>query len=44
MRFLCHNCNVFVYDEERGDPKLNLKPGTKVEDIPDTYRCPVVEH
>ncbi|MGP8023980.1 MAG: alpha-hydroxy-acid oxidizing protein [Methanobacterium sp.] len=41
MRFLCHNCNVFVYDEERGDPKLNLKPGTKVEDIPDTYRCPV---
>lgn len=35
------NCEIFVYDEEKGDPKLNLNPGTKVEDVPDTYRCPV---
>ncbi len=38
---MCMNCKVFVYDEERGDPKLNLAPGTRVEDIPDNYRCPV---
>lgn len=41
MIYMCMNCKVFVYDEERGDPKLNLTPGTKVEDIPDSYRCPV---
>jgi 4-hydroxymandelate oxidase len=35
------NCKIFIYDEEIGEPKLNLAPGTKVEDIPDTYRCPV---
>ena len=35
------NCKAFVYDEEKGDAKLNLNPGTKVEDIPDSYRCPV---
>lgn len=35
------NCKIFVYDEERGEPKVNLDPGTKVEDIPDSYRCPV---
>ncbi|HEY0196300.1 MAG TPA: alpha-hydroxy-acid oxidizing protein [Methanobacterium sp.] len=41
MLYMCMNCKVFVYDEERGDPKLNLAPGTRVDDIPDSYRCPV---
>lgn len=41
MLYMCMNCKVFVYDEERGDPKLNLAPGTRVDDIPDNYRCPV---
>jgi 4-hydroxymandelate oxidase len=27
--------------EERGDPAANLKPGIKVIDIPDDWRCPV---
>ncbi len=35
------NCKIFIYDENVGEPKLNLKPGTKVENIPDSYRCPV---
>lgn len=41
MIYMCMNCKVFVYDEERGDAKLNLAPGTRVDDIPDSYRCPV---
>lgn len=35
------NCKIFIYDEDVGEPKLNLDPGTKVEDIPDSYHCPV---
>jgi 4-hydroxymandelate oxidase len=35
------NCKIFIYDEDVGEPRLNLLPGTKVEDIPDSYRCPV---
>jgi len=35
------NCKLFVYDEESGDQRINLRPGTKVGDIPDSYRCPV---
>jgi 4-hydroxymandelate oxidase len=41
MKYLCMNCKIFIYDEEMGEKKLNLEPGTKVENIPDTYRCPV---
>jgi len=41
MIYMCMNCKVFVYDEERGDAELNLAPGTRVDDIPDSYRCPV---
>jgi rubredoxin len=39
-RFVCSMCN-YVYDEKRGEPHRNIKPGTKFEDLPDTYVCPV---
>ena len=30
----------YVYDPEVGDPKQGIPPGTKFEDLPDTWRCP----
>lgn len=39
-RWLCEACGL-VYDEARGDPDSGLAPGTRFEDIPDDWRCPV---
>jgi len=30
----------YTYDPEKGDPKQGIPPGTKFEDLPDTWRCP----
>jgi rubredoxin len=39
-RYLCSMCS-YVYDENRGEPHRGIRPGTKFEDLPDTYVCPV---
>jgi len=39
-RYLCTMCN-YIYDERRGEPHRGIKPGTKFEDLPDDYCCPV---
>ena len=39
-RWLCEACGL-VYDEARGDPDGGIAPGTRFEDIPDDWRCPV---
>lgn len=39
-RYLCTLCN-YIYDEKRGEPHRGIKPGTKFEDLPDDYCCPV---
>jgi rubredoxin len=39
-RYLCTMCD-YVYDEKRGEPHRGIKPGTKFEDLPDDYVCPV---
>ena len=39
-RYLCVPCG-YIYDEELWDPDWWLKPGTKYEDIPDDWVCPV---
>ena len=39
-RYLCSMCN-YVYDEKRGEPHRGIKPGTKFEDLPEDYTCPV---
>jgi len=31
----------FIYDEALGDPDSGIKPGTKWDDVPDDYLCPV---
>jgi rubredoxin len=30
-----------VYDPEQGDPDNGVEPGTKWEDVPDDWECPV---
>ena len=39
MKYVCTACG-FVYDEDEGDPANGIAPGTKFEDLPDSYTCP----
>ena len=39
-KYRCTVCG-YVYDPEVGDPDGDIKPGTRFEDIPDTWVCPV---
>ena len=41
MKYICTYCNTYAYDEDKGDPDINLKPGTSIQDIPDSWLCPV---
>ncbi len=38
-RWQCSVCG-WIYDPKDGDPDNGVKPGTAVEDIPDTWGCP----
>ena len=31
----------YVYDEQAGDPEHGLAPGTRWEDVPEDFLCPV---
>ena len=37
---VCSNCG-FVYDEEKGYPEEGIAPGTKWEDGPADFVCPL---
>jgi len=39
-KYVCTVCG-YVYDPEKGDPDGGIEPGTKFEDIPDDWVCPV---
>ena len=39
-RWICDACG-FVYDEAKGDPDSGLAPGTRYQDIPDDWQCPL---
>lgn len=39
-RFLCRACGL-IYDEALGDEDSGLAPGTRFEDIPDDWECPL---
>ena len=39
-RFICRACGL-VYDEAQGDADSGLAPGTRFEDIPDDWACPL---
>lgn len=38
-----HTCIIcgFTYKEEEGDPTVGIPPGTRFEDLPDDYKCPI---
>lgn len=37
---LCKVCG-WIYDEALGDPDNGIAPGTKWEDLPDDFKCPL---
>lgn len=39
-RYACSVCG-YVYDPEKGDPENGVAPGTRFEDIPENWTCPV---
>jgi len=39
-QFKCSICG-YVYDEAAGIPDEGIAPGTKWEDIPDEFKCPL---
>lgn len=39
-KYQCDIC-AYIYDEKRGEPHRGIRPGTKFEDLPDSYTCPI---
>ncbi|MEW5838077.1 MAG: FAD-dependent oxidoreductase [Pseudomonadota bacterium] len=39
-RWICKTCG-WIYDEAKGDPDSGLAPGTRFEDIPEDWSCPL---
>lgn len=39
-RWVCDACG-YIYNEADGDPDAGLQPGTRYEDIPDDWQCPL---
>lgn len=39
-KYVCSICG-YVYDESIGDPDNGIAPGTRWEDIPDDWVCPL---
>ena len=42
MEYQCPDC-PYVYNEEEGDPDNGISPGTKFEDLPVNWVCPICE-
>ena len=39
-KYVCMICG-YVYDPQIGDPDSGIAPGTKFEDIPEDWACPL---
>ncbi len=39
-KWRCTVCG-YVYDEEKGDQDNDIEPGTKFEELPDDWVCPL---
>lgn len=39
-RYICDACG-YIYDEAKGDPDSGLAPGTRFDDIPNDWECPL---
>ena len=40
MKYVCTICG-YEYDEEQGAEDLGIAPGTKFEDLPEEFACPL---
>ncbi len=40
MKYVCDACG-WEYDETVGAPDLGIEPGTKFEDLPEDFECPL---
>ena len=40
MKYVCEVCG-WVYDETAGLPEAGIAPGTKFEDLPEDFVCPL---
>lgn len=40
MKYVCEVCG-WEYDEAVGSPDQGIAPGTKFEDLPDDFVCPL---
>ncbi len=40
MKYVCDVC-AWEYDEEAGYPEGGIAPGTKWEDVPEDFECPL---
>ncbi len=40
MKYVCDVCG-YVYDEAVGDEANGIAPGTKWEDLPEDFTCPL---
>ena len=40
QKYFCNPCG-YTYDPEKGDPEHGIAPGTKFEDLPDDWCCPL---
>ena len=38
--YICRACGL-IYDQDKGDPDSGIAPGTRFEDIPDDWECPL---
>ncbi|MGZ4959073.1 MAG: rubredoxin [Methylomonas sp.] len=38
-KYKCKTCG-HVYDEQLGDPRQGIAPGTRWEDVPEDWGCP----
>jgi isopentenyl diphosphate isomerase/L-lactate dehydrogenase-like FMN-dependent dehydrogenase/rubredoxin len=41
VKWLCTVCNIYIYDEEKGDTDTGILPNTRLSQLPDSWRCPV---
>ena len=40
MKYVCTICG-YEYDEANGAPEVGVEPGTKFEDLPEDFVCPL---
>ena len=41
-KYVCNLCG-YIYDEEAGDPDNGISAGTKFEDLPEDWVCPLCQ-